>query len=142
MYTNLDSLQVQEAKTNVYGIVCSFTHRHQSRGRDMTNSVGLLDETCTDSDNAVPCNFFSPSAKGLPAPAMVGDIVRLHRAKASKRARCAHASCVWFVRWLWLCCRFLPLPLPMSNISCVRICLSVHPLPSMRYYVRVVHAGI
>eukprot|EP00752_Nemacystus_decipiens_P007468 g6671.t1 len=84
VYTNLDSLQVQEEKTNVYGVVCSFTHRHQSRGRDMTNSVGLLDETCPDSDSAVPCNFFHPSAKGLPAPVMVGDIVRLHRAKVQE----------------------------------------------------------
>eukprot|EP00903_Cladosiphon_okamuranus_P021838 g20081.t1 len=101
VYTNLNSLEVQEEKTNVYGIVCSFTHRHQSRGRDMTISVGLLDETCTESDNAVPCNFFSPSAKGLPAPAMVGDIVRLHRAKVQEyRGRpqlLAAGSTAWLV---------------------------------------------
>lgn len=85
MYTNLDSIRVQQEKTNVYGVVCSFTHRHQSRGRDMTSSVSLLDETCAASDSAVPCNFFNPTAKGLPAPVMVGDIVRLHRAKASEQ---------------------------------------------------------
>ncbi|CAM9116504.1 unnamed protein product, partial [Scytosiphon promiscuus] len=80
-YTALDSLRVQQERANVYGVVCSFTHQHQSKGRDMTNSISLLDETCAASDSALPCNFFSPTAKGLPAPAMVGDIVRIHRAK-------------------------------------------------------------
>ncbi|CAM9417177.1 unnamed protein product [Ectocarpus sp. 6 AP-2014] len=83
-YTTLESIRVQEEKTNVYGVVCSFTHRHQSRGRDMTNSVSLLDESCPQSDGAVPCNFFSSTLKGLPAPLMVGDIVRLHRAKVQE----------------------------------------------------------
>ncbi|CBJ28873.1 POT1 protection of telomeres 1 homolog [Ectocarpus siliculosus] len=83
-YTTLDSIRVQEEKTNVYGVVCSFTHRHQSRGRDLTNSVSLLDESCPQSDDAVPCNFFSSTLKGLPAPLMVGDIVRLHRAKVQE----------------------------------------------------------
>lgn len=89
-YTALDDIRKQEEKTNVYGVVCSFTHRHQSRGKDLTNSVSLLDESCSGGlDSAVPCNFFSSTLKGLPAPLMVGDIVRLHRAKV-QRVRLLH----------------------------------------------------
>ena len=82
-YTSLASLRPPIAKAHVYGVVSAFSHRRQSRGSDATTSVSLLDETCTQPDNAVPCNFFHFSRGRLPAPLMVGDIVRIHRAKAS-----------------------------------------------------------
>ena len=83
VYTKLASLRFSDERANVYGIVCSFNHPHQSRGKDMTISISLLDESRTDSDNAVPCNFFQPTRNGLPVPLMVGDIIRIHRAKVS-----------------------------------------------------------
>lgn len=72
-----------DARVNVYGVVCSFSHRHQSKGRDMTACVSLVDESQPNSDDAVSCNFFVPTRDGLPAPLMVGDIMRVHRAKVS-----------------------------------------------------------
>lgn len=83
VYTNLASLRASDARANVYGVVCSFTHRYQSKGRDVTVSLSLVDESQPDPESAVPCNFFMPTGDGLPGAVMVGDIVRVHRAKAS-----------------------------------------------------------
>lgn len=81
VYTNLASLGSSDGRANVYGVVCSFSHPHKCKGKDMTVSVSLLDESCPECDNAIPCNFFMPTRDGLPAPVMVGDMMRIHRAK-------------------------------------------------------------
>lgn len=90
MYTKLSSLHFADTRANVYGIVCSFSHPHQSRGKDMTISVSILDESHTDPDSAVPCNFFHSTRDGLPMPIMVGDIIRIHRAKVNPRQKPCH----------------------------------------------------
>ncbi|CAM9137622.1 unnamed protein product [Phaeothamnion confervicola] len=69
----------------LYGVVCSFGHRHQTAG-DKLVSVNLIDETVPDPADSVNTNLFSSRWGDLPQVAMVGDILRFHRADLTVRA--------------------------------------------------------
>ena len=101
-YDKLSDLRLGSGPVNVMGVVVLFKPPYQSKGRDYTCTVEVVDEGC--SVNPVPLIFFNREKGRLPRGVNIGDVVGVRKVEVGEfnsrlQGKC-RVQCSWLV---WDC---------------------------------------
>ena len=77
VYEKLCDLRQESSPVNVMGVVVLFKPPYQSKGRDYTCTMEIVDEGSRE--NSVPLIFFNRDVQKLPQSCNIGDVVCVRR---------------------------------------------------------------
>ena len=101
-YVKLSDLQPGNIAVNVMGVAVIFKPPYQSKGRDHTCTVEVVDEGCETSP--VPLIFFNRDPARLPQSVSVGDVLCVRRVEVGQFNNRLQGKCRAYASWLvWDC---------------------------------------
>ena len=97
-YERLSDLRLGSSPVSVMGVAVLFKAPYQSRGRDFTCTVEIVDEGCSNSP--VPLIFFNKEKEKLPRGVNVGDVVCVRRVEVGEFNHRLQGKCRNHSSWL------------------------------------------
>lgn len=97
-YDRLCDLQLGSTPLNVIGVVVLFKPPYQSKGRDYTCTIEVVDDSCEKSP--VPLIFFNRDQRKLPQSCSVGDVVCVRRVDIGEFNHRLQGKCRSHCSWL------------------------------------------